>query len=208
MQAHDTTDDSILMERVAKGDKNALCELIDRWEKPLCSFTYRYVQNREVVKDLVAETFIRLYGARDRYDPSKKFSSWLFKIAANLCKNHCRWKLRHREDAPLEDYSDVRIGSEIQTCDNNPSDKLVAEEDFMLLKLAIDSMPHTLKTALILYYYQDLTYKEISEAIGCSERGVETKLYRARAYLSKYFESKSNTRLERYVKGEGIPASA
>jgi len=205
MQAHDTLDDSVLMDRVAKGDKNALCELIDRWEKPLYGFVFRYVQDREAVKELVAETFIRLYGARDRFDSSKKFSSWLFKIASNLCKNYCRWKKRHPEDVVLDESCETLASPDVPGVDDDPSRKLVARENLLLLKRAIDSMPHVLKTALILYYYQDLGYKDVAAAIGCSERGVETKLYRARAYLIEYFENNGESRFGRFVKKNGIP---
>jgi RNA polymerase sigma-70 factor, ECF subfamily len=206
MQAHDTLDDCVLMEKVAKGEKDALCGLIDRWEKPLFGFVFRYVQNREATKELVAETFVRLYVARDRFDSSKKFSSWLFKIASNLCKNYCRWRSRHPEDISIEDACETIASPDVQSHDDDPSLKLVAEENLLILKRAIDSMPHTLKTALILYYYQDLGYKEIAETIGCSERGVETKLYRARAYLSEYFENNGESRFGRFIKKIGIPA--
>jgi RNA polymerase sigma-70 factor, ECF subfamily len=208
MLESDTLEDSALMLQVAKGDKNALGFLVDRWARPLSGFIYRYVQDKDAVGELVQETFIRLYGARDRFDSSKKFSSWLFKIASNLCKNYCRWKKRHPENLVWDESCESVIGSGLPTYDDDPSQSLVVEEDMMLLKRAVDSMPHVLKTALILYYYQDMSYKEVAEAIGCTERGVETKLYRARAYITNYFETKGESRFDRFIKKIGIPARA
>jgi len=190
MQAHETVDDSQLMIRVATGDKDALCKLIDHWEKPLGSFIYRYVQNREATCELVQETFVRIYEARDRFKRDMKFSSWLFKIASNLCKNYYRWRSRHPEDLigddEIEPSSDCAC--DLSRPDEDPSEILSRREDAAKIEELVGSMPHQLKVALLLHYYQDLSYKEIAATIGCSERGVETRLYRARAWLSKQLE--------------------
>jgi RNA polymerase sigma-70 factor, ECF subfamily len=190
MPEHETVDDSQLMIRVAKGDKDALCKLIDIWEKPLGSFIYRYVQNNEATCELVQETFVRIYEARDRFKGDMKFSSWLFKIASNLCKNYYRWRTRHPEDLIGDDEIEPTTNGvcELSRPDEDPSQILSRREDAARIEELVAGMPHPLKVALLLHYYQDLSYKEIAEAIGCSERGVETRLYRARAWLSKQLE--------------------
>lgn len=192
MPEHEKVDDCQLMIRVAAGDKEALCKLIDVWEKPLGSFIYRYVQNSEATCELVQETFVRVYEARGRYKSDMKFSSWLFKIASNLCKNYYRWRTRHPEDPMGEDSDEATSNaavSDLARTEADPSEVLSRREDAARVAALVESMPHHLKVALILYYYQDLSYKEIAESIGCSERGVETRLYRARAWLYKALEN-------------------
>lgn len=198
MQEHDTVDDSQLMIRVATGDKNALCNLIDRWERPLGSFIYRYVQNKEATCELVQETFVRIYEARDRFKCDRKFSSWLFKIASNLCKNYYRWRTRHPEDLVGDDEIEPCADSacDLSRADDDPSELLSRREDAACMEDLVAQMPHPLKVVLLLHYYQDLSYKEIAAAIGCSERGVETRLYRARIWLSKQLEHMTETKCE------------
>lgn len=190
MQAHETVDDSQLMIRVAKGDKDALCKLIDSWERPLGGFIYRYVQNKEATCELVQETFVRVYEARDRFKSDMKFSSWLFKIASNLCKNYYRWRSRHPEDLVGDDeFEPCSDGSyDMSRPEEDPSEILARREDAAKIEELVAKMPHPLKVALLLHYYQDLSYKEIAATLGCSERGVETRLYRARAWLTKQIE--------------------
>lgn len=200
MPEHETVEDNQLMIRVAAGDKDALCKLIDLWEKPLGSFIYRYVQNKEATCELVQETFVRIYEARDRYKSEMKFSSWLFKIASNLCKNYYRWRTRHPEDLvgdeSLEPDRNGASGDLVRP-EEDPAQQLARREDASRISGLVAEMPHPLKVALLLHYYQDLSYREIAAAIGCSERGVETRLYRARAWLAKQLEKQEDEKVGR-----------
>ncbi len=187
MQDNEQVDDAVLMQRVAAGDTAALCVIIDRWQVPLGNFIRRYVQNHEAAQELVQETFVRLYEARARYDSNMKFSSWLFKIAANLCKNYYRWRSRHPEclgwDENLQGGEEAQHG--MYSKDPTPVEESERREDIAKLERAMCGMPHQLKTTLLLYYYESMSYKEIAHSVGCSARGVETRLYRARAWLAK-----------------------
>ncbi|MBN1403847.1 MAG: sigma-70 family RNA polymerase sigma factor [Opitutales bacterium] len=194
MQAHEPDGDALLMVRVAGGDTQALCTLIENWQAPLGNFVYRYVQNREATQELVQETFVRLYEARTRFDGNMKFSSWLFKIASNLCKNYYRWRSRHPESLGIDESFSCdadRVGGARRE-DSSPAEQSEQNDDAVMLERAVNEMPHQLKTALLLYYYENMSYKEIASALGCSPRGVETRLYRARAWLSKRLAAEAN----------------
>ena len=195
MPEHDTVEDSNLMLLVAQGDKDALCKLMDRWEAPLSRFVYRYVQNRDAACELVQETFVRLYEARSRFDGDMRFSSWIFKIAANLCKNYYRWRSRHPEDMVWDEQCEntAAAAPDAVRGEADPAARAEISEDVARLRDAIAAMPHPYKVTLLLYYYQNQSYKEIADALGCSERGVETRLYRAKAWLGKYFEDMGET---------------
>jgi RNA polymerase sigma-70 factor, ECF subfamily len=180
--------DRDLMTRLARGDVSALETLIDRWQRPLHSFVFRYLQDGEAARELVQETFLRVYHARERYDRSQRFAGWLFRIAANLARNRLRWRRRHPE-VSLDDEGPPAEASGTfaspLTERQHPGDVLAGAEAVAALREAIAQMPHALKTTLLLHYYEELSYREIAGALGCSERGVESRLYRARRWLAR-----------------------
>jgi RNA polymerase sigma-70 factor, ECF subfamily len=168
-----------------QGEAVALNRLIARWQRPLYSFAFRYVQNNADAQDLVAETFVRLYQQRLRLRPDTRLSAWLFTTLTNLCHNHHRWLRRHPTgalDAPANPAK-PQAGCELVSGDPSPNVALEQDETLAAVCAAIERLPHDLKVALLLHYYEHLSYHEIGEITGCSDRGVETRLYRARRQL-------------------------
>lgn len=188
MSTDPATDQASLL-ALQQGDSAALNHLMNRWQRPLHHFAYRYVQNSTDAHDLVAETFVRLHQQRLRLRPDTKLSAWLFTTLTNLCHNHHRWKRRHPtvslaaagQDDPTRDATIEAISTDLPA----PDDALVQDEIIAAVRAAIDRLPHDLKVTLILHHYDHLSYREIGEITGCSERGVETRLYRARLLLRK-----------------------
>ncbi|MBK1876391.1 RNA polymerase sigma factor [Pelagicoccus mobilis] len=182
-------EDHELMRALIREDSGALERIIEKWERPLFSFAFRYTQNEFVTRDIVQETFVRIFTKRDSYDFSYPLASWIFTIAANLCKNRARWQKRHPEVSLDTGLSSGDGGEEASLLEvvpaeaSLPAEDIEKEEDLDLLKRAVMSLPHDLRTAVLLHHYQDLSYKEIAEVVGCSARGVETRLYRARKIL-------------------------
>lgn len=185
----DATVDDGLMRSLIREDPDALERIIEKWERPLYSFAYRYTRNEATTREIVQETFVRVYTKRERYDFRYPLSSWIFTIAANLCRNKSRWHKRHPEvslDAGLVSGTD---GSEIRMLDVLPAEGVLPAEaiakgeELEQLKRAVNNLPHDLRTAVLLHHYEDLSYKEIADVVGCSVRGVETRLYRARKLL-------------------------
>ena len=169
-----------------QGEATALNRLIARWQRPLYSFAYRYVQNSTDANDLVAETFVKLYQQRLRLRTDTKLSAWLFTALSNLCHNHHRWRKRHPSvslDAAGHDDGANPTANTVPHDSPAPDRTLEQAEALAAMATAIDRLPHDLKTTLLLHHYEHLGYREISQIAGCSERGVETRLYRARQYL-------------------------
>src|SRR6056300_1066495 len=133
--------DGDLMRAVKKDDSLALVELIGRWETRLLAFIYRFVQNESVARDLVQETFVRIYDSRQRYDLEKPFSTWMFTIAANLCRNHQRWILRHNETS-MESAGDA-------IDQLTPVNSLDEKERQLRIARAIASLPHDLRLTVL-----------------------------------------------------------
>ncbi len=179
-------DDSELMLRLQAGDDAALNRLMSRWQTPLVQFVFRYIGNREEAVDLAQETFVRVYQSRGSYRPKSKFSSWLFAIASNLCHNYKRWERRHPtvsisgdEDTP-GDGADRYPGAEPTPHEAAARNDLAAK-----VRESVQSLPHDLKTAVLLFEYEGLSYDEIAGVLSCSAKAVETRLYRARKLLEE-----------------------
>lgn len=187
MRPNDDKSD-ILMQALRIGRSAALNELMSHWEGPLLRFVYRYVQNETTARDIVQETFVRVYLYRDRFKDGTSFSTWAFTIAANLCRNHHRWLGRHPTvslDEPMDtDRGDTRY-DQLASAEGAPDFSAQQSERVDALKAAIADLPHDLRTALLLYEYEELSYREIAAVVGCSEKGVESRLVRARIKLKK-----------------------
>ncbi|MBC2607113.1 RNA polymerase sigma factor [Pelagicoccus albus] len=188
--------DLVLLEELRNGRDAALNELIDRWQRPFLSFAFRYVQNREDARDLVEELFVRIYKNRKRFKEGTNFSAWAFTSLSNLCKNYERWKRRHpafgKENLREEwNDSDLKIHPLVDlSSSSQPDRQVLGKERVELVKDAIAKLPHDLRTTLILYQYEGLSYKEVGEIVSCSVKGVETRLYRARKALKAMLSSK------------------
>jgi RNA polymerase sigma-70 factor (ECF subfamily) len=173
-----------LMRRLRGGDDLALNGLIERWQRPLLSFLLRYTGNEQDALDLAQECFVRVYEQRHRYEPRGKFSAWLYTIAANLSRNQARWRERHptvslHAAAPDETGLEESLPADGPT----PADNAEWDDLASAVRAHIQALPHDLRTAILLFEYQDLGYEEIALALGCSAKAVETRLYRARNLL-------------------------
>ena len=174
-----------------RGEAAALDKLIARWQRPLLSFAHRYVQNSADAQDLVAETFVRLYQKRANLRPDTNLPAWLFTALSNRCHNLHRWRQRHPTVAlgASTEWGPVgrlpETGQDPVSDGDSPVDALARDEAFLALKAAVDALPHDLKVAVLLHHYEHLPYREIAFVSGCSERGVETRLYRARQLLRR-----------------------
>lgn len=173
-----------------QGEATALNRLIARWQRPLLNFAYRYVQNSTDANDLVAEAFVKLYQQRLRLRADTRLSAWLFTTLSNLCHNHQRWKRRHPTVA-LSSSDNMPgdpgewDGTVSGVASDQPTPEAILEKNELVaaVRAAIDLLPHDLKVTLLLHHYEHQSYREISAVVGCSERGVETRLYRARQQL-------------------------
>jgi RNA polymerase sigma-70 factor, ECF subfamily len=171
-----------LMLRLRAGDDTALNGLMSRWKNPLAAFICRYVGNEHEALDIAQETFVRVFENRHRYQVQSKFSTWLFTIAVNLCRNYARWRRNH----PAVSLEDAQEGPDFEIAADkeiSPEIALANRELADAVRQAIQSLPHDLRTAILLFEYEDLSYREIATVLRCSEKVVEMRLYRARKLL-------------------------
>jgi RNA polymerase sigma factor (sigma-70 family) len=176
--------DAQLMLRLKNGEDQVLNELMGRWQQSLVAFIYRYIGQETEALDLAQETFVRVYETRHRYTVQGKFSTWLFAIAANLCRNYLRWRQR-RGGSASEGWNakGAEVAESVQSEDDSPDQAAMRSESISLIKEVVNQLPHDLKTIILLYEYQGLSYEEIASVLGCSIKAVEMKLYRTRKLL-------------------------
>ena len=174
-----------LMQDVKAGDEQSFALLLHRYRAPLVSFLYRMVRNREQAEDLAQEVFIRVYRAREDYEPKAKFTTWLFRIATNLALNSIRDN-RHRQmeislDQPLA--SDAEDGDErrLDVPDSHPDieQHLVGQARQAMIRQALGKLPEKQRAAVLLHKYQELDYREIARILSCSESALKSLLFRA-----------------------------
>ncbi len=180
----ETASDQDLFTLLQRGEDAALNRLIERWQQPLYAFAWRYMQNAADARDLVAETFVRLYQQRGRLRADTRLSAWLFTALTNLCHNQHRWRRRH-PSVSFHTQAGEGAGLEETLPSDVPRPSVPVERDEALDELAraIDRLPHELKATVLLHHYEGLSYREIGDITGCSVRGVETRLYRAKQKL-------------------------
>jgi RNA polymerase sigma-70 factor (ECF subfamily) len=170
---------------VKAGDQQSFELLLQRYRTPLVNFLYRMVRSREQAEDLAQEVFLRVYRAREDYEPSAKFTTWLFRIATNLALNSVRdhryQKLEISMDAPI--VADAESGEErmMEVADEHPDieQHLVEEARKKMIRHAIEKLPEKQRAAVLLHKYQELDYGEISKILQCSESALKSLLFRA-----------------------------
>jgi RNA polymerase sigma-70 factor (ECF subfamily) len=157
---------------------------MDRWRKPILAYLYRTIGDYETAADLAQEVFVRVYRARRKYRPKAKASAFLFTIAANLAKNHFRWTKRHPE-AALTDEAVNKM--EEKSAQSDPASALEQTESGAAIRAAVQRLPEKLRTPVVLFHFNERPQSEIAEILRCSEKTVETRLYRARKMLRESF---------------------
>ena len=172
--------DILAMQRLAAGDDLALNEIMDRWRDRVAAFLQRMTGNTAAAEDLALETFVRLYRHSGSYSPSAAFASYLFRIAANLARNHQRWLQRHPTVTLEEEPEAVRDWSGNGT---SPHANAETAESLRAVEAAIAALPADLREAILLFTYEEMSYSQIAHTVKCSEKAVETRIYRARQML-------------------------
>lgn len=179
--------DAGLMGKLAAGDDLALNALMSRWRDRVAAFLYRMTSHADTAADLAQETFVKLYQARHRYRPDGKFSAYIFAIAANLARNHARWRARH--PTVSLDQQEEGDGSSLlaATADpgNTPEEAAAGAERLRAVHRAFQKLHPDLRETMALFIYEDMGYAEIAAALGCTVKAAETRIYRARQILKE-----------------------
>ena len=176
-----------LMIAFRNGDEEALSALYRRWAGPVLRFLERMVRERATAEELMQETFVRVHGARDRYEADARFSTWLFRIARNLALNEldrARNKATHvSTDAPARE-DDERPALTLVSGGNAVDDLAHARRERSRVEAELAVLPERQRTALWLAAVEGHSYAEIAEVLDASPQSVKALIHRARATLA------------------------
>lgn len=174
--------DEELLQGSLKGHSGDFKVLLERYEGELFNFLYHTTGDKQAAEDLFQETFLQVFTNLDRFRPDGRFKPWVYTIAANLARDEMRRRRRRRmvsldvevgssEEASLVDLLDADAPTPEKVLDDKESGSLARE--------LMDTLPETLKEVVVLYFYNDMKYVEISEALGLPMGTVKSRLFRA-----------------------------
>jgi RNA polymerase sigma-70 factor (ECF subfamily) len=179
--------DEALMGRVARGGQDAFEILLDRYGDAVVTFCYAFLRNRESAEDIGQETFLRVYRSAARYKPLAKFTTWLYRIAANLCINELKkGKLRRALslDEPAGSDSDgTRIVEHIASDARLPLTEAELREAHALVEKAIQRLPEDQRATIVLVEHHNMSYREIADVLGVTVSAIKMRVKRARETL-------------------------
>lgn len=179
-----TSTDEELVARSIGGDAESFNELILRWERPIYALAYRTIGREEDARDVCQETFLRAFRALPGFRGQAKFSSWLYRIALNLCRD---WMRKERR-APLvqvpEDSDPIEMAAAAEPSES--IEDLVARRDLTrIVEKVMAQLPEEQRTAIVLKEYHGLTFQEIADLAGCPLSTVKTRLYQGLTVLRR-----------------------
>jgi len=171
--------DAELMLRVREGDDTSFGLLLDRHRAPVVHFLYRMVQNDAVSEELAQEVFLRVYRSRATYEPTAKFTTWLFRIATHLALNWIRDGKKEKGQESLDE--ELLDGVQRQVAADQPTveQSMVYEVRLREVREAIGMLPEKQRAAVMMHKYEELEYSQIAKALNCSESAVKSLLFRA-----------------------------
>lgn len=173
------------MGRLASGQTTALDDLMERHAEAIFRFLHRMLGNEDDANELAQEAFVRVFQHCRKFDPGLKFSTWLYAIAANLGRNHLRWRSKRNHlplDAPIGDH-DQGVGEILPGPDASPGEQAERSERAAAVRAAVDHLPDELREPVVLCEWQDLPVAEAATILRLTPKAVESRLYRARKSL-------------------------
>ena len=173
------------MERLQAGHDAALNDLMERHAPPVFRFLCRMVGNEDDANDLAQETFVRVLKSANSFRADQKFSTWLFTIAANLARNHFRWRTRHPQISLEAENAETKqsLGSTLPANGPAPHEAALAGERAAAVRLAVRQLPEELREAMVLCEWEDCSVAEAATILAATPKAVESRLYRARGLL-------------------------
>jgi len=171
--------DAELMLRVKDGDAASFALLLERHRIQVIHFVYRMVLNQAVAEELAQEVFLRVYRARLSYEPTAKFTTWLFRIAMHLALNCLRDGRVERSQESLD--LETQDTAARQVPDRRPTveQNLVGQVKLAEVRRAIEALPAKQRAAVLMHKYQEMEYSQIARVLNCSESAVKSLLFRA-----------------------------
>jgi len=181
-QAHEGTSDADVMLQVKAGDDSAFAYLVQKYRRPMVSFMYRMARNAAAAEDLAQEVFLRVYRSRESYEPSAKFTTWLYRIATNLAVNYVRDTRHERPEVMVSvDEPDQETGLTMDVRDTSltAEEAILRRERMAAIRQRVQALPERQRLAVLMHKYQQMDYRQIAQVLKLSESATKSLLFRA-----------------------------
>ena len=174
--------DADVMLRVKMGDESAFAYLVQKYRRPMVGFMYRLCHNPSTAEELAQEVFLRVYRSRISYEPSAKFTTWLYCIATNLAVNHARDTRHERPENTVRlDEPDQETGRTPDLADDSLSaeEQILKRERLAAIRSKVNALPERQRVAVFMHKYQQMDYRQIASVLKLSESATKSLLFRA-----------------------------
>ena len=171
--------DAELMLRVKEGDSVSFDLLLGKHRAAVVHFLYRLVQEQAVAEELAQEVFLRVYRSRASYEPTAKFTTWLYRIAMHLALNWLRDCKGERGQERLDDGSPDLPARQIPDRKPSVEQHMLREVKLEEVRRAVAALPESQRAAVLMHKYDEMSYAQIAKVLRCSESAVKSLLFRA-----------------------------
>ena len=174
--------DTQIIERTLKGEPDAFNMLVRRWERQIYGLTLRMLGRDEEAKDATQETFLSAYRNLSKFRGEAKFSSWIYRIALNIC--HTKLRSRPKGSISLEEQRETS-GFEIAAETDDLSDNIQQEQIARHVRRALQGLPPEMRQVIVMKEYEGLKFSEIADILGIPISTVKTRMYTGLSELRK-----------------------
>ena len=171
--------DAELMLRVKDGDGGSFALLLEKYRASVIHFLYRMVADQAVSEELAQEVFLRVYRSRESYEPTAKFTTWLFRIATHLALNWLRDGKNERGQERLDEPGEDGPAREVADRTESVEQEMVHQVKIDEVRRAVAALPDKQRAAVLMHKYEEMEYSQIAKVLSCSESAVKSLLFRA-----------------------------
>ena len=201
-----------LMLRFREGDLQAFERLFHKYSPSLVNFAFQFIGSRARAEEIAQDVLLQVYRWQKRYEPKARFATWLFKIATNHCLNEVRkgeYWVKVESLHSLSDEGGERQGWEVADRDSGPGeDLLAAREAVVRVRKTLAGLPAKQRAAVVLSRMEGLSYEEVAEALGCSQKAVKSLIFRATQSLKESLKDFLEPSPPAYLFSPTVPKAA
>ncbi len=173
-------DESFIIKQCLDGDTDQYAVLVDRYKSMAFNIAYRMLGDADAANDMAQESFISAYAALKDFKQGSKFSSWLYRIVVNKCRDYLR---SGRETVPVEEIAELRAGSSM-----TPEQAVSSRQTGDAIQKALSALPAEYRELIVLKHIEELDYREIADILDVSVGALKVRAHRGREMLKKLLE--------------------
>jgi len=182
------TDEQAMWRVQMQDDHVAFARLLERWQGPIRNLCARMTGDVHRGEDIAQEAFARVFAKRKEFRPEAKFSTWLWRIALNLCYDELRRRTRRNECSLSAERSDEEVSAEKLSEEPAPDQRLVSGEECELVRQALVHLPEIQRAALVLRYCDGLKLREIAEILQIPETTAASRIAAGLSQITRVLE--------------------